>query len=358
MSEEQKLRKHIGVGYAGRVAKAAFVGIAALTAGVSADAHVGTALVSPDGGNATERHEKGFSNLSNQTNLERSLRNVTPEELKQMGVKNPERFLENVQKLEQNLQQREQKRAQRQEMRRLVEEAQKNPEVLKSLSKLFEEMPKQESSEVKRSAEKRQPSEQVSQSTKETHQQEQGKTAKWQALMDKIKVHPEARKLLASKEASPPGSEIAPTSNEDIHTQDASGPCLQWNLDTSRVTGTEIPVSDGTALQVVYSLHVQNICSDPVDNILYGAIENWQCPEGCVSSSGINTPSFDGLPLSIGQNQFSAGIWNDKIWCVQPDNNGNPVDVPPTSVTVAASVQGEQNGSKIYGPEVTFEVVP
>ena len=67
-----------------------------------------------------------------------------------MGVKNPERFMQNVQKLEQNLQQRVQKRVQRQEMRRIVEEAQKNPEVLKSLRKLFEEMPGKKSSEIDR----------------------------------------------------------------------------------------------------------------------------------------------------------------------------------------------------------------
>jgi hypothetical protein len=243
---------------------------------------------------------------------------VTPEELKQMGVKNPERFLQNRQKLEQNLQQRVQKRVQRQEMRRILEEAQKNPKVLEDLRKLFEE--------------------------------------------PKAKTDPaHSRRMLGRSQgaardvAAPTSSEIAPTSIKDIHTQDASGPCLQWNLDTSRVTGTEIPVSDGTALQVVYSLHVQNICSDSVDNILYGAIENWQCSEGCVSSSGSSSNAFRGIPSSIGQNQFSAGIWDNQVWCVQSDNNGEPVYVPPASVTIIASVQGQQKGSRIYSPQVTFE---
>ena len=70
MSEEQKLRKYVGVGYAGRVAKAAFVGIAALTTGASADAHAGTALAHWDSGNAMALHpglDQGFSNLSKQT---------------------------------------------------------------------------------------------------------------------------------------------------------------------------------------------------------------------------------------------------------------------------------------------------
>ena len=44
MSMEQNLRRHIGVGYAGRVAKAAFVVAMALTAEVSADAHADSAL--------------------------------------------------------------------------------------------------------------------------------------------------------------------------------------------------------------------------------------------------------------------------------------------------------------------------
>jgi hypothetical protein len=260
MSEDQKLRKYVGIGYA---AKVVGLGALALVGGARADTPPSTDLALRENGNGNDKtmalHPSSEGALS-RPQREFNPDNVTPEVLKQMGVKNPEQFIRNVQKLEQNLQQREQKRVQRQEMRRIVEEAQKNPEVLKSLRKLFEEMPGKKSCEVKGSAENRQPSEQVSQSTKETHQQEQGKTAKWQALMDTIKAHPEARKLLASKEASPPSSEIAPTSSKDVHTQGSSVPCLQWNLDTSRVTGTPIPVSDGTALQVVYSLHVQNIC--------------------------------------------------------------------------------------------------
>ncbi len=214
----------------------------------------------------------------------------------------------------------------------------------------------------------------TSQSTKETHQEGQDKgmehrmssqeqMERMQAVMEELKANPNpnpelrerARKLLAESR------QLTEQKSSERKEIDAIGPipkpCLQWNLDTSRVTGKVIPKGDGTALLLADSFHVQNICSDPIDNILYGAIDNWQCPEGCVSSSGSSSSAFEGIPSSIGQNQFSAGIWDNQVWCVQSDNNGEPVYVPPASVTITASVQGQQKGSRIYGPEATFEVV-
>ena len=256
-----------------------------------------TALSLRGNDKTTKRHlgidQKELLHSSNQTDLGHSLRNITPEELNQMGVKNPERFLQNRQKLDQNLQQRAQKRAQRQKMRLHAEKAQEDPKVLERLRKLFKEMPEQASSKTDR------------------------------------------RKL-----------------NVPLT------PCLQWDLATSTVTGTVIPIgTDGTALQVVYKLRVQNICSDPVDSMQYTVANDWTCPTGCVKTSDINSHSFDGLPTSIGQNQFSAGISNDKVYCVQ-DNNGEPVDVAPDSVTTAVYASGQQKGSMIYSPQVTFEVLP
>jgi hypothetical protein len=154
-----RAKKGIGIAYAG-VLKAAETTIKGATAAMAVQAFSGlggahalstsdapsTALVSPDSGsrdgnNGTALHldQKGLSHLSNQTHLERSLGKVTPGQLKQMGVKNPERFMRNVQKLEHNLQQRGQRQKVRQEMRRILEEAKKNPEVLESLRDLFKE---------------------------------------------------------------------------------------------------------------------------------------------------------------------------------------------------------------------------
>ena len=144
MSEEQKLRKWVGVGYAGRVAKAALVGIAALTAKVSAEAPAGMALVNSDAGKTTALHPYS-EGAQSRPRSEFNPDNVTPELLEHLStfMKNPERFIRNVQ-------QQDQKREQRQEMRRLVEEARENPEVLKSLRKLFEEIPGKKSSETNR----------------------------------------------------------------------------------------------------------------------------------------------------------------------------------------------------------------
>jgi hypothetical protein len=152
MSEEQKLRKWVGVGY---TAKVVGLGTLALMGGARADTPLGTDLARRDGGgrdNATALHldQKRLPHLSNQTDLERNLSKVTPELLDHLGkfVKNPEQFIQNARQLEQNFQQREQKREQRKNTRQLMEKAQNNPEVLESLRKLFEEIPGKESSET------------------------------------------------------------------------------------------------------------------------------------------------------------------------------------------------------------------
>jgi plasmid maintenance system antidote protein VapI len=153
MSEDQKLRKWVGVGYA---AKVAGLGALALIGGARANTPADTALARRDGGsrngdNATVLHldQKGLPHLSNQTNLEHNLSKVTPELLDHLGkfVENPEQFIQNAQ---QQLEQDIQKQAQRQEMRRLAEKAQENPKILESVKKLFEEIPGKEGRETDR----------------------------------------------------------------------------------------------------------------------------------------------------------------------------------------------------------------
>jgi hypothetical protein len=113
----------------------------------------GTALRLLDRSNATGLPPalgwKGFNNLSHPTALEFNPNKVTPELLDHLSkfVENPEQF---IQKDQQQREQDIQKQVQRQEMRRLTEEAQKNPEVLKSLRELFKEMPGKESCEASR----------------------------------------------------------------------------------------------------------------------------------------------------------------------------------------------------------------
>jgi hypothetical protein len=223
-----------------------------------------------------------------------------------------------------------------------------DPKVRENARKLLAEIkgekstePGKESSEVK---------EQVSQSTKEIHQGEPGKMAQWQALMDKIKAHPEGRKLLASKEASPPSSEAAPPSSKDIHTQDSSGPCLQWGpTSITDVNVQVVPADDGgTQLQVNRNFHVQNICPDLVSGMTFQSIDSWTCPENCASTSDTDMPVFSGSPTSIGQNQFSVGLYSNSYVCIESDDNGNPVSVAPNSFLATGTAQGRQNGNLIY----------
>jgi hypothetical protein len=186
-------------------------------------------------------------------------------------------------------------------------------------------------------------------------------------IADRVKQVLAARRLLSEQKSiaeapqgnsaeAPTSSEIAPTSSKDIYTQDSSGPCLQWDTTNSKVTGVEIPTSDGTALQVVYNLRVQNICSDPVDNVLFSVVDDWACPADCVNPTGTLSNAFEGSPSSIGQNQFTAGRSDDRTWCTQSDNDGNPISVPPDSVTTTAYLIGEQDGNTIQSIPITLGV--
>jgi hypothetical protein len=262
-----------------------------------------TALVSPDGGsrdnnNVTALHldQKRLPHLSNQTHLEHSLGlgKMTPEQLKQMGVKNPERFLENVQKLEQNLQQRVQKRVQRQEMRRIVEEAQKNPEVLKSLRKLFEEMPGKEDSETDR------------------------------------------RKL-------------------DVV---SGKPCMQWGfINTVKGVPTAVE-GGGSAITVNYDTYVINTCSEPISNIQFTSGEYYTCPAGCAETSDTKTYEMAGLPSSIGQGGMSTGTGTDALACKRVDASGAITPMAPTKVVATVLPQGMQGGKEVYAGAKTFDVYP
>jgi hypothetical protein len=63
------------------------------------------------------------------------------------------------------------------------------------------------------------------------------------------------------------------------------------------------------------------------------------------------------LPPTIGENQFSVGTGDDVVYCVQSDDNGNPVYIPPDGVVmVTATAQGQQDGSTIYSEQIIFGV--
>jgi hypothetical protein len=322
MSEEQKLRKWVGVGQAGRVAKAAFVATLAFTGMSGAMADQFQNVLGND--NATDLSLKGGSTISR-----------TEAALHNLGMTD-EQILKVQQEKYENDTLYGSKEA------RGIPVGKKKLKIAGLSDKIR--------------SRKETPDREIPQSTKETHQGEPGKIAKLQALMDRIKAHPEGRKLLASKEASPPSSEIAPTSSKDIYTQDSSGPCLQWGPTTiTDVNFKMVPANDGgTELQVIWNLHAKNICSDLVSNVLYGLQNYWTCPENCVKTSNDETDAFSGSPISIGQDQFSVGVYGGNYPCIESDGNGNLVSVPPDSFQTTATVQGRQNGNMIYGDPFTW----
>jgi hypothetical protein len=105
-----------------------------------------TALRHLNGSNATSLHPlvewKEFNNFSHPTAQKFNPNKVTPELLEHLSkfVKNPELFTQNMQHLDQ-----------RQKEQWLAKKAQANPDVLESLSNLFEEMPGKESGETPQS---------------------------------------------------------------------------------------------------------------------------------------------------------------------------------------------------------------
>jgi broad specificity phosphatase PhoE len=151
MSEKQKLRKWIGVGYA---AKVAGLGALALTGGTRADTSPGTDLALREKNETTALHpysEGAQIRPQREFNPDAPLTPEGRKHFKKIGVTDPERFIENVQKRDypQSIQKREQRQKQR--MQRLVKEARDNPDVLKSLSNLFkDEIPEKESHEIDR----------------------------------------------------------------------------------------------------------------------------------------------------------------------------------------------------------------
>lgn len=338
MSESQKLRKWVGVGYAATAALA-------LIGGARAETPVGAALVPRDDRNTTSFPpalvQKEFTTSSRETAQYHALRELgmTDQQIREVM-------------------QREQQQKQKYDERQLTKQA--NPDDhLDGLSKLFEERPGKESREVK---------EQVPQSTKETHQGEQGKMAKLQALMDKIKAHPEARKLLASKEASPPSSEIAPTSPDKIDPKvlentrrKLNEQCLQW-LSVKGVLGSTTIVKgplSGEGTTVELSLQAESNCGEGnVDNVQFNAGITYTCPSECkpgnggsVGEVGVQKAVENGVPSTIENGQLSQAQIITAAFCQQVDSNGDVTAiVPPSSVSALVAAVGTYKGEVAQSP--------
>jgi hypothetical protein len=207
------------------------------------------------------------------------------------------------------------------------------------------------------------PREEISSSKSETHQGDKGKeplSSDVQSLIDKVKANPDlkkyARKLLAetqSKEASPPSSEIAPTSSKDV-----VGPtplCLQDGFPATYVSATGAAVEGGgTTLVVDYSLSTVNNCQDPINNVQFEATEIYTCPAGCTQQSGVNDRTYPGIPSTIGHNIMSKATAVEFVACKQAD--GTPT--VPDSLTVTTWPVGVQNGNAIQGAPKVFYPYP
>jgi hypothetical protein len=333
--------------------KSLALGTMMLTAGMSgAEARLepsGSALQSKEShdnitGLLPTFHQTEFNNLSHPTALEFNpyTYKVTPElldHLRNVGVKNPEQFIQNIQK-----------REQRQKDRWLVKNAPENPDVLEGLRELFKEIPDKESKDTP------QPTTEIHQDKgkgKESLSSNKEKMASLRVLMEKAKIDLEvmgrARKLLAEVK----GKE----SSEQAHRKLLSS-CFQWGI-PNEVTAIGISDGDGTAIQVTYNLNTINTCKGTISNIAFQATETIVCPAGCAESLMTKTPEISGLPSSIAQGQTSTGTRYETIACTRIDANGAKTPTVPTSMSTVVYPTGTQGDSSfLQGMPESFNVYP
>jgi hypothetical protein len=321
MSEGQKLRKWVGVGQAGRVAKAAFVATLAFT-GMSAA--MADQFQNVSNGSLSEG---GFNNLSHETALYNlGMRDQDIQKIQQQSPQD----IQNDQPYNQQYDQFVRQRREKQEERQLAKEAHEKSDVLEGLSKLFEEIPEE-------------------------------KIATLKAVVEQTGKNPEfagrVRKLLAeSRRLSE--QESSETHRRELGLPLTPGASLQW-IEPSTVKGTVIPVDGGgTTLGVDYKLNVQNARTDTINSVQYRIIESGTCPSGCDSTTVANTFYIAGVPSSIDPGETSTGLLYETVTCIQTDANGGKTPVAPDSFSTQAYPSGWLKSTNVGGGTAYFQVYP
>jgi hypothetical protein len=337
MSEEQKLRKWVGVGQAGRVAKAAFVATLAFTgmSGAMADQFQKQQC----NGSLSEG---GFNNLSPEATQYNALR--------ERGMKD-EQILEVLQQ--------DQPIKQKHEERQFAKKALENSDDhLDGLSKLFEEIPGKESSETNHKK--------FGEGTKQLTSDEKIATARAVAeeaskIADRVTQVLAARRLLLEQKSiaeapaeAPQTSAEAPQKSYETEQKDVGEPCLlsgppPFNPPTTVTIGE---MTDEEVL-INYNLHTINSCKGTISNMEFKNTILYGCPAGCAEGSGTYQNEFLAYPRSIGLGDWSSSETTLGLSC--KTNSGD--DVPPTSATVIVQPAGTNNGQEVLGQVSTFTIL-
>ncbi len=310
-----------------------------------------TALVSPDSGsrdgnNATALHldQKGLSHLSNQTHLERSFGNVTPE-----AFSHP-----------------------------------KSPTVEQLWPKLYEEMVKSSGEqgdtsknslqgEVQGRHDGEASSEQQNQKEKKKLSLDERQIATLKAVVEKAGKDPEftarVRRMLAESRApseQDKGTEHLTPEKIDPEVLENTRrklyeECLQW-LSVKGVLGSTTIVDgplSGKGITVELSLQAESNCGEGnVDNVRFNAGITYTCPSECkpgnggsVGEVGEQAAYENGTPSTIENGQLSQAQIITAAFCRQVDSNGDVTAIlPPSSVSALVTTLGTYNGEVVQSP--------
>ncbi len=361
-----RAKNGVGIAYAGAL-KAAEATIKSATVAMAVQAFSGlggahaistsdapsTALVSPDSGsrdgdNATALHfdQKGLSHLSNQTNLERSFRNVTPE-----AFSHP-----------------------------------KGPTVEQLWPKLYEEMVKSSGEQGDASKNSLQGEAQgrhdgETSSEQQNQKENAGKKnlslnerhiATLKAVVEKASKDPEfaarvSRKLAESRAPSEQDKGTEHLTPEKVDPEVLENTkrklyeeCLQW-LSVKGVLGSTTIVDgplSGEGTTVELSLQADNNCGGNVDHVRFNAGITYTCPSECKPGNGGSVGEVggqavveNGTPSTIEDGQLSQAQIITYAFCQQVDSNGDVTAIlPPSSVSALVTTLGTYNGEVVQSP--------
>jgi hypothetical protein len=186
------------------------------------------------------------------------------------------------------------------------------------------------------------------------------KIAKLQALMDKIKAHPEGRKLLEEKRQHSE-SERRRLDNPPIPVSNPE--CLDVSNSQAQVTVEPVNPQDnpvpGTETRVDFFLNVRNGCPVVADTVAYDLTVTATCTEG-LPPTATRTAKIAANPstVGIGENSGMTGPQSMIARCTTYDDYGQPIaSAPVDSITATVQADGyNQIGGiqELFSPSYTI----
>jgi hypothetical protein len=335
MTMNQKLRRYVGVAYAGAkktvdVARKGATAVLAVQTGLgirgvegSSSPGAGTELqVHRVDGNTTAMHpyaEKGQARQEHAFNPD----NVTPEVLehfKKLGVKDPEQFIRNVQ----------------------------------TARKQLAEMPWKKSSETNHKK--------FDEETEHLTSDEKIATVRAAAeeaskIADRVTQVLAARQLLSEQKSiaeAPQGNSAeapqksiaeAPQKSNETEQKDAGILCLDGSATKVGYTLTE------ESLTIIADLSTVNTCDNTISNVYFKQNAQITCPADCTPQA-IDGWLLPGTPSSIGFAGTSTAGNIDAVSCTTSDGN----NVAPTKVILEVQPIGTSNGQLSLGTQKEYEL--